>query len=228
MGHFAKLHETGLLVMPGLTFLIALSGSLHCLGMCGGLAIACSPTKTHTVSYHLGRLTSYLLLTLVGSLIGSIFFLKDSHWIFSLLPALMMGGLLIYAGSSQIKGRKPELPLPQSWKDALIGIWRKLFPTQKKVPFLSSAIAGSLSVFLPCGLLYGVVMAISTFNSPLIAMLSIFTFWLGTVPMLLFAPTVFKKLTRFGPKALPILMILIGLGTICYRVFFIYQEEFCS
>lgn len=213
--------------MPGLTFLIALSGSLHCLGMCGGLVMACSPTKKHTFSYHGGRLFSYLVLTIIASLIGSIFFLQTAHWSLTMVPALLMGGLLIYAGIFQIQGKKPELPLPRFLKNGLINIWQKLIPQKKSLPLFNSAIAGSLSVFLPCGLLYGVVMAISTFNSPVIAVLSIFTFWLGTMPILVFAPTLLKKFMAKGPKVLPILMILIGIGTIVYRLFFIYKEKFC-
>ena len=77
---------------------IGLAGAGHCLGMCGGIAAALNlggPRSTAvTVSYHLGRISSYALLgALLGFATGS---LELAAWTIGL--RYLAGILLIAMG----------------------------------------------------------------------------------------------------------------------------------
>jgi sulfite exporter TauE/SafE len=87
---------------------------------------------------------------------------------------------------------------------------------------IKSFLVGMLSIFLPCGLLYGVVLGVAAFEHSMYAILSMFFFWLGTVPSMVFAPTILQKILRplkaKIPKSYALTLILLGLMTISYRV----------
>ena len=70
---FDKLTEANYLVSILVAFIIGLSGSIHCLGMCGGLVFSITKTKTENFIYHLGRLTGYITLGVIFSYIGKQF-----------------------------------------------------------------------------------------------------------------------------------------------------------
>ncbi len=75
---------------------------------------------------------------------------------------------------------------------------------------------------LPCGLLYGVALSTIALQSRSDALLSVFFFWLGTVPSMVVAPGIIRKVLRPLQRALPrataIGFILIGIVTIGYRL----------
>ena len=85
-----------------------------------------------------------------------------------------------------------------------------------------------VSIFLPCGFLYGVVIALATFSNPMIALISIITFWIGTLPAMSVAPDLIKRILKPLYQRMPLVtssfLIIIGFLTIINRVSMAYQE----
>ncbi|MDD0853401.1 sulfite exporter TauE/SafE family protein [Halobacteriovorax sp. GB3] len=208
-----------------------LGGSLHCVGMCGGLVAACAPTKKSIATYQVGRLFGYLLLGLIGGAIGSLLRFRLSHGESSLLAAFSIGALLIYWGVQSYRGKKAEMPLPKFVEKTHRSLWIRsmnLFQDQNSAKSMS---VGFLSILLPCGMLYGVIISVSALQSPALAAMLMFFFWLGTLPAMGLAPGIIQKVIKpifkKAPKLSSIFLIAIGLSTISFRVWGLYQEHFC-
>ena len=88
--------------LPGLVFAISLLGSMHCVGMCGGLIMALPQQPRVLVSYHLGRWLGYLSLGALAGLAGD-FLLQQGNLLSklsALLMALMMNIVAVDTSSS--------------------------------------------------------------------------------------------------------------------------------
>jgi sulfite exporter TauE/SafE len=169
--------------------LAGLFGSTHCLGMCGGIAgllHAQLPGDRPwlAVGFHLGRISSYLAIALLATVIG-------------MLPATLMperapgvmrfllGGLLLVmavyiALPGRFRDRAGELAAPLTRK--LMPVLGRFLPVQS----LDNALGlGLLWGLLPCGLLYSVVAAAVLQADPVATTAMVVAFGLGTVPLLL-------------------------------------------
>ncbi len=178
-------------------FAIGLMGGVHCIGMCGGIVGALSfGLKTQQgqsatslfkilFAYNFGRLFSY---TLAGGLMGSLGWMA-SHWIeirqlqiiLQLLAALFMVLLGLYLAG---------------WWTVLVHlekagsvVWKYIQPLgQKLLPVTNikqAIVLGLLWGWLPCGLVYSVLIwsiSAGSFQQGALLMLS---FGLGTLPNLL-------------------------------------------
>ncbi len=172
-------------------FLAGLLGGVHCIGMCGGLVTAMSmqggrrqPITFH-LGYNLGRIASYGLAGALAGLVGSAAFLSDR-----LLP--LQTGLYIVAQIVLILMGLYLAGLNRAvlWLEgAGGGLWRRLQPRLGRLlPIRSMAgalAAGALWGWLPCGLVYSVLvtaLASGTLGNGALLMLA---FGLGTLPNLL-------------------------------------------
>lgn len=206
--------------LPWVSFIAGLGGSLHCVGMCGGLVTA-SCEKSHDVfRYQLGRLLGYLILGLSAGLLGSLIKIESASPLVAMIPGLFIGFLFLYWGVQNLRGKKAELPMPKFMGKFYSLLWRKL--VFKNVGISKAFFTGLISIFLPCGLLYGVVLGAVAIQHPLMAATSMFFFWLGTTPSMVMAPTLIQKfLTPFKsslPKTYAISLIAIGLMTVSFRM----------
>ena len=180
-------------------FLVGLLGGGHCVGMCGGIVSAVSmhlpsqpknvlqknPKILFLIAYNLGRILSYTLAGMLAGLIGaSSFFLNHVLPIQHLLY-LMSSLMLILLG----------LYLAGFWygittiENAGRALWAKLQPYSKRyipVQNLKQAFfLGGLWGWLPCGLVYSVLIAAMATGSALNGGLLMLAFGLGTLPTLL-------------------------------------------
>jgi uncharacterized protein len=197
---------------PYVSFIAGLTGSLHCLGMCGGLVTASCGQGQGVFRYQLGRLLGYLSLGIVASFAGQA---MTFTW-GPLISALLMGLTFIYWGAQNFRRKHASVPAPK-----IFGRWyKKLWGFSKARPFF----LGLISILLPCGLLYGIVVSTLALSGLAQVSLSIFTFWLGTLPALVAAPTLLHKfigpLRQQLPRAYGVGLILIGLLTISQRIDF--------
>lgn len=185
-------------------------GSPHCLGMCGGVVAAfgismqhLSPAKRQLliITYHIGRLASYVLLGLVAAILGSQVIaplLTNND-----LPRIVVGLSLVFVALLML-----GLPVLNRLEKVGLKLWQTLSPLRQKVlpiDSLPKALgAGLMWGFLPCGLVYGaLVMAISlAANDAKITTSLVFMtlFWLGTLPMLLATSTMIAWLQRTVAK----------------------------
>ena len=221
MGPFDHLLDASIIALPGLAFLAGLGGSLHCVGMCGGLVTACTSNKKGVVLYQLGRLFGYSLLGLFAGTIGNILAVQKGSPILTLLPAITLGTMFILWGYGALKGARVEIPVPGIYNRVYKSVWSTVMGTGSG-PYRPMGV-GFFSIFLPCGLLYGIVIVAATFQSPIKGMLAMFFFWLGTVPAMGLAPGLFKKVMgKFfnrSPKVLGVTFMILGILTISWRVF---------
>lgn len=173
-----------LLLISSLGFL----GSFgHCAGMCGPVAIsfALSNQKTNWVaslSFHfllnLGRIISYGLVGIFLGSVGSLFFTATLRQVM----AIATGLLLIWLGLSRIVPNLPSLPIVHP----LRGIHHQLSSLMNRVANLDSwwtpLILGFFWGLVPCGFLYiAQIKAVETGNL-ILAVLTMISFGLGTMP----------------------------------------------
>ena len=183
--------------MPELTLVLlgGLLGSSHCLGMCGGFALTVGLGASHwranllrQLVYTLGRVTTYMFLGAVAGFAG---------WRLSRWPA---GGVLIQAGLALLAG------VWLIWQGLVSsGLWRRL--TRRRNPgaaglsicsaksvlsaFLQSnrpqetLVAGVLTGFLPCGLVYAYLALAASTTHPVWGALTMGLFGLGTAPLMI-------------------------------------------
>ena len=180
--------ETGLLT----AFLAGLLGGAHCVGMCGGIVAAMSlqsggrkqPVSFH-LGYNLGRIASYTLAGTLAGLIGSAAFLSSN-----LLP--LQKGLYLVAQIVLILMGLYLAGLSRAvlWLEkAGGGLWNKLQPLFGKLlpirNFPGAVAAGALWGWLPCGLVYSVLVTALASGSPTSGAMLMLAFGLGTLPNLL-------------------------------------------
>jgi sulfite exporter TauE/SafE len=173
-------------------FLVGLLGGGHCVGMCGGIVGAVTlslpgqrPHIPFLLAYNGGRIASYAAAGVLAGLLGaSSIFLEQVLPVEQLLYALA-SIMLIALG----------LYLAGLWQGVLVleragnHLWQRLQPLSKKLlPLRTSPQAFLLGLiwgWLPCGLVYSVLVAALATGSPLQGSLLMLAFGLGTLPTLL-------------------------------------------
>lgn len=215
-------------------FMLGLLSSAHCVGMCGGIVGALSlsiPAQSRTplhlmlitIVYNMGRVITY---TTMGLLFGGLAqFLQSYSTIFTIVVRFTAGITLIVMG----------LYLSQLWhglawiEKAGQFVWRRIQPLTKyfiPIDSLSRAVTlGMLWGFLPCGLVYSVLLWAISANSSQQSALIMFCFGMGSLPALItlgFFSNLVKKLVQAKTTRLISGMIVIGLGL--WILWFTYQH----
>ncbi len=205
---------------PWVSFIAGLGGSLHCVGMCGGLVTATCEKSNDVLRYQVGRLIGYLALGILAGVVGKFLNFKNVHPLISLVPALFIGSLFIFWGYQNYRGKKAELPAPKFLSRFYTKLWQRFVLHNKN--FTKAFFTGLISIFLPCGLLYGVVLGTLAFQHTYEAVFSMFFFWLGTVPSMVVAPGILQRVIgpfkSKLPKTFAISLVLIGVMTITLRM----------
>lgn len=177
----------------GSAFVAGVLGSTHCVAMCGGLATALGtqrqgPLRARALLYQLGRVSSY---GIAGAVVGSLgaaagFAFEASQWsaVLRLGTALIVVliGLNIALGP---RSPRPWLRAPERWGALL---WRRIAPLASRLPAqpaLRAVTLGMLWGWLPCGLVYSVLLAAAFAGSALGGGATMIAFGLGTLPAML-------------------------------------------
>ncbi|HET7831890.1 MAG TPA: sulfite exporter TauE/SafE family protein [Gallionella sp.] len=173
-------------------FFVGLLGGVHCLGMCGsivGIVTAQLPKQGGRWPFHLayngGRLASY---TMAGVLAGSIgeagLLLRDvvpiQHVLFA-LSSFMLIALGLYLAGVWTMVRRIEQLGGVLWQ-RLQPLTRRLFPVS--TPWRAMSL-GLLWGWLPCGLVYSVLITALASGETGKGGLIMLAFGLGTLPNLL-------------------------------------------
>lgn len=176
----------------GSAFVMGLAGSLHCIGMCGPLALSLPVSHKSELSrmtggliYNSGRIFSYTSMGLIFGSVGNLFIatkwqssLSVTLGIFILVYLLIPKRYFLRRGpgghfSSANSLNKPFILLRQQ-----LG---KLFQSKK----LSSLFfIGVLNGFLPCGLVYLALTSSVISATPVNGGMFMLFFGLGTFPMM--------------------------------------------
>jgi len=182
-------------------WLLGLMGSVHCMGMCGGIVGALSvngPKPVLQLGYHMGRIFTYGLLGFVVGVVG--LWLSETHDSVGFVLRTISGVLLILMGL-YLAGQTQTLV----WIErAGSGIWQRLQPLSKGlIPTrsLKQAIPlGMIWGFLPCGLVYSTLSWALVAADPVKSAGLMMVFGLGNLPALFSFALLTQHLTKLKSK----------------------------
>lgn len=191
----------GISLVP--VFVIGLLGSVHCVGMCGGIVGALSvapgqalpvpvraaraalrPASANVLAYNAGRIASYMT---AGALAGGVG--QGARGLVH-LPAVQAGAfwlanlMLVALGLYLMDAWRGLARLEQGGQL----VWRQVRPLLRRLGPLDGPrrmlAAGALWGWLPCGMVYSVLVTALLSGSALAGALVMLAFGLGTLPML--------------------------------------------
>jgi len=178
-------------------FLVGLLGGVHCVGMCGGIVGALTMTLPedyrreprrmlpHMLAYNAGRIASY---TVAGGLLGGAGYvaarlsgLHRAQMTLAIVAGLFMIALGLYLGGWWFGLSRLE--------EAGGRIWRRIEPLGRRflpvtTPYRAFAL-GLVWGWLPCGLVYSILIWAMAAGSVVEGALIAASFGLGTLPTLL-------------------------------------------
>lgn len=196
-------------------FILGIGSSLHCMGMCGPIAMALpldrrsnSTILFGALQYNLGRVVTYAILGIIAGSLGlTINTFGFLQWI-----SIIAGALLILFAWRHIFQRIPAFHAPSlfvtSKLNQLLGkVIRSKNPS--KLLFL-----GGLNGLLPCGMVYAALLNSILAGSPYSSALAMIAFGLGTLPAMIFVSFAAGKITgehrRKFNSILPYLLTIVG------------------
>lgn len=170
-------------------FFISLAGSLHCVGMCGGIAgiqagWGDSPATRaiHLSLYHFGKIASYLF---IGAIFGTFGALLIG---FERLLAFLAGSFMIWMALGHLRlARKGGVSVVEQ---AFFSLFCSL---KGKRGLSASFFLGLLNGLLPCSLVYGFAAKAAGSGSVVAGIATMASFGLGTVPALLFSTQIIRS-----------------------------------
>lgn len=171
-------------------FLVGLLGGVHCVGMCGGivsaLTLGTSPGQNtpwrYLVAYNAGRILSYTLAgLLVGALGAQLSTLHEVQLGLKLLASLFMIAMGLYIAGWWFGLLRVEQVGGLLWK-RIQPLGNKLIPVKSTY---QATVLGLLWGWLPCGLVYSVLIWSLSAESAVEGSLLLLSFGLGTLPNLL-------------------------------------------
>ncbi len=209
-------------------FVTGLLGSAHCFGMCAGISGLFAVNQSvaslrrdipMSILYNAGRVASYTVLgTLVAmlgkSVVGAIPDLAA--------PVRLVSGLLIVIVGLQVAFNWRILaPVEQAGSK----LWGRIAPAARGLLPVDSAPKalglGFLWGWLPCGLVYSVLLIAATTADPLHGGTVMVAFGLGTMPAMIATGVSAAKLSQFMSRrrlGAGLLIVLIGLLTLAMPV----------
>ena len=176
-------------------FSIGLMGSLHCIGMCGGISSALTTAVTPGTSqisrllgypllYSLGRISSYALAGAITGLLGNSF--RDLLGVHGPSMLRIFAGVMMILLALYLSGWWQVL---NHLERAGARIWKKLAPwTRHLIPVnnpIKALALGLLWGWLPCGLVYSALAWSVGADSVTEGALLMLYFGLGTLPAML-------------------------------------------
>lgn len=209
-----------------LAFILGLTSSLHCVGMCGPIALALPVHKRSGVGkvlgvslYNLGRVGVYAGL---GFLVGGVGFVAHmGNW----QQWLSVGaGVLLLIGAVGSYQWWQGIAVPGFLKKWVLLIQQNIQSRLSKQGFASLTVMGMFNGLLPCGMVYlALVSAVATTDSGSSA-LYMAAFGAGTFPAMLTTALLgqwasvswrvaFKKMTPYLIGLAGIVLIVRGLSS---------------
>lgn len=203
-------------------FITGLVGGVHCVGMCGGIVgmlsfgqqptlkkPSCFTLSPLLLGYNIGRIAGYIsagaLIGALGSGLLSLGELKQAKQILSIIAALFMFLLGLY-----LAGLWNALTKIEALGTIL---WRIIEPFSRRfipVTTIWRAIPlGFLWGWLPCGMVYTILIMALSAGSALEGAFLMLAFGLGTLPNLLAMGVIATRLVRL--TRLPMVRLIAGM-----------------
>ena len=166
--------------------IFGLVSSLHCIGMCGPIAMMLpvdrqNPTKKaiQILLYHAGRLTAYATLGLLFGLLGKGLYLAGLQQRFSVVLGILMILIALIPEKifAQYNCSRPIYQLIFRVKSSL----GRQFKRKSADAFFT---IGVFNGFLPCGLVYAALFGAIAMQEVTLSMAYMILYGLGTVPLM--------------------------------------------
>jgi sulfite exporter TauE/SafE len=177
-------------------FILGFTGSLHCVGMCGPIAMMVGgKTQQHVIVYrllyNLGRTLTYVAMGIVVGLLGKII-----QW-GSVQGKISIGvGVLILLLLAIPKVQTYFLP---SLSKVVLRLKQSFGRQLQSKKFSAALVTGIFNGFLPCGLVYA-ALAIALVQSNLSgSAMAMALFGLGTIPAMLMAAYSWQVIRKVVP-----------------------------
>jgi len=200
-----------------LAFTLGLFGSLHCVGMCGPIALLIPLQRQRKGlrylqlgAYFIGKTLTYALMGLLFGLVGEGVFIAEYQQEFSIFAGLLM---ILMGLFSLLHLRVKGLgnPLLKGFSILKNALGKQL----SKKTLTSSLSIGFLNGFLPCGLVYTALFGALAMGNWWGSMIYMTAFGVGTIPLMLllillgdFLPLALRRRLN---QWLPLVVILVGI-----------------
>jgi sulfite exporter TauE/SafE len=198
--------------MYSIAFITGMISSLHCIGMCGPLALSIPGFRNtgnrilEKIAYNLGRILTYSFLGFLIGILGRKLWIIGFQQILSILVGI---SILTFSLLRFLKISFGENALILRLVSPVQSLLVYSF-THRSTPFF----IGILNGFLPCGFVYLALAEALNSKNPLSAAYFMFFFGLGTIPLMLTAmvgsgyigPLFRKRLS----SSLPYLLAIMG------------------
>ncbi|MCR9172748.1 MAG: sulfite exporter TauE/SafE family protein [bacterium] len=196
-------------------FILGLSSSLHCIGMCGPIAMALPLNRksngtilSGALQYNLGRTITYAILGVIAGSIG----LTVHTFGFLQLASIFSGIFLILFAWRKLLSRVSFLHAPNFFFST------KLNSLLGKIVRSNSPgklwLFGALNGLFPCGMVYAALLNSILAGSPMHSSMAMIAFGLGTLPAMLFVSFAIGKISKERQqtfrRALPYILSLVG------------------
>lgn len=211
-------------------FLGGLAGGLHCAGMCGGIVrVLCAapasngsvPRWSHLLAYNGGRIASYVLAGTLAGALGEAGLLTRAAPMLQPLMFLLASVMLVALGF-YLTGMAPVVARIES---AGMWLWRGIQPwTGRMLPVTSVARAlglGALWGWLPCGMVYAVLLTALALGSWWQGAALMLAFGLGTLPNMLGIGLFYKRIERLRRAGAA--RVIIGGAIAAFGIFGIFK-----
>ena len=215
----------------------SVAGSLHCIGMCGPLALLAASrtagvragTWPKLIAFNAGRLVMYSLAGLAAGTVGLAIDWGSSLAGWQRAAAWSAGVLMIIFGTLQLLG------LQRWWEGRVLGWfqasqmsgWLKRF--SQFPPTWRAGLVGAMTSLLPCGWLHVFVLGAAGTGHPMTGLAVMLAFWLGTLPALVGVVLGFNfwkpMLARRVPVFMGAAMLVLGIYTLTGRTQVVFSAQ---
>src|SRR5690554_6600891 len=198
------------------SLIFGLASSLHCVGMCGPIAMmlpvdrSSSSKKTfQIILYHLGRLTSYGFLGLIFGFLGRGLYLAGVQQRFSLIIGILIIAVALIPERifARYNFSKPIYRVISSIKSSLGQQFKK--KTNRSIYTI-----GVLNGFLPCAMVYVALFGALAMQDIFLGTLYMILFGVGTVPLMsvvvYFSSFIKQNFGRNLRRVIPVVAVGIG------------------
>lgn len=216
-----------------IAFTLGLFGSLHCVGMCGPLAIAFSGGRSNATSsplvnglfYNVGRTLTYSLIGVVFGLLGNLLFITQIQKSLSIVIGVLL--IITFLFSINIDHVINNSAVGKTLYGSLQQWITKIM---SKADNYHPLTLGMVNGLLPCGLVYLALAGALSTGTPVEGFFFMALFGLGTIPMLLglsvgynWMPINFRQKLR---NVLPYVSLVFGAFMIYRGIVVDAPEEF--
>lgn len=192
------------------SFILGIGGSLHCMGMCGPLALSVpfandkGSKGMRLFTYYLAKALAYGSMGAVTGYIGKGFLLMDWQQGLSIAAGIF---IIIWVLLPMLKTNKGSYIFQKQFS--------RIFARMQQQPALRDFFAlGFLNGFLPCGLVYTALATATVSGSMAGGFTAMFLFGAGTAPALVILALLKNKMSvNIRKKFKPVSMALsFGIG----------------